>query len=97
MKSIATLALSLLALPIALAASMQSSDADLRKLTGQIKVDGSSTVYPITEAVAEDFQPAKLIFQTQAVQSPRRKLIPPRQIKLNSLNSRSRSTVSPLW
>ena len=56
MKSIATLALSLLALPIALAASMQSSDADLRKLTGQIKVDGSSTVYPITEAVAEDFQ-----------------------------------------
>lgn len=56
MKSIATLALSLLALSIAGAASMQTSDADLRKLTGQIKVDGSSTVYPITEAVAEDFQ-----------------------------------------
>ena len=56
MKSIATLALSLFALAIALAATLQAGDADLSKLTGQIKVDGSSTVYPITEAVAEDFQ-----------------------------------------
>ena len=56
MNITASLALSLFALPIALAASMQTSDADLSKLTGQIKVDGSSTVYPITEAVAEDFQ-----------------------------------------
>ncbi|MSR34793.1 MAG: PstS family phosphate ABC transporter substrate-binding protein [Phycisphaerales bacterium] len=56
MKSIATLTLSLFALPIALAATMQAGDADLSKLTGQIKVDGSSTVYPITEAVAEDFK-----------------------------------------
>ncbi len=28
------------------------------KLTGAIKIDGSSTVYPITEAVAEEFQKA---------------------------------------
>lgn len=56
MNITASIALSLFALPIALAASMQTSDADLSKLTGQIKVDGSSTVYPITEAVAEDFQ-----------------------------------------
>jgi len=56
MKSIATLALSLFALAISLAATLQAGDADLSKLTGQIKVDGSSTVYPITEAVAEDFQ-----------------------------------------
>src|SRR5688572_322048 len=26
------------------------------KLTGEIKIDGSSTVYPITEAVAEEFR-----------------------------------------
>lgn len=26
------------------------------KLTGEIKIDGSSTVYPITAAVAEEFQ-----------------------------------------
>ncbi len=28
---------------------------DLKKLRGAVKIDGSSTVYPITEAVAEDF------------------------------------------
>ena len=27
-----------------------------------VKIDGSSTVYPITEAVAEDFQKAKAVF-----------------------------------
>ncbi len=56
MKIAATLGLTLFALPLALMAATQVSDADLGKLTGQIKVDGSSTVYPITEAVAEDFQ-----------------------------------------
>ena len=55
MKSPATITLAFF-ISLALAAVMQTSDADLRKLTGQIKVDGSSTVYPITEAVAEDFQ-----------------------------------------
>lgn len=33
----------------------QSVD-DAKKLAGEIKVDGSSTVFPITEAVAEEFQ-----------------------------------------
>ena len=28
---------------------------DLSSLKGTIKIDGSSTVYPITEAVAEEF------------------------------------------
>ncbi|MFN4180339.1 MAG: protein sphX, partial [Armatimonadota bacterium] len=27
-----------------------------RQISGNIKVDGSSTVYPLTEAVAEEFQ-----------------------------------------
>ncbi len=30
-------------------------DPDLKGLRGAVKIDGSSTVYPITEAVAEDF------------------------------------------
>ena len=33
--------------------SKKSSDS---KLSGDIKIDGSSTVYPITEAVAEEFR-----------------------------------------
>jgi phosphate transport system substrate-binding protein len=32
------------------------TNADSLKISGEIKVDGSSTVYPITEAVAEDFK-----------------------------------------
>ena len=32
-----------------------SSAEDLKRLRGAIKIDGSSTVYPITEAVAEEF------------------------------------------
>ena len=55
MKSPATITLAFF-ISLALAAAVQTGDADLSKLTGQIKVDGSSTVYPITEAVAEDFQ-----------------------------------------
>ena len=31
------------------------SQASAAKLTGKIKIDGSSTVFPITEAVAEEF------------------------------------------
>lgn len=43
---------------IALAAcgGKQSSDATTGALSGNINIDGSSTVYPITEAVAEEFQ-----------------------------------------
>ena len=36
-------------------ASLADKEADLTKMTGAITIDGSSTVYPITEAVAEEF------------------------------------------
>jgi phosphate transport system substrate-binding protein len=36
--------------------SKSSSDAESKKLQGEIRIDGSSTVYPITEAVAEEFR-----------------------------------------
>ena len=36
--------------------SNQSGKSTSDKLTGDIKIDGSSTVYPITEAVAEEFR-----------------------------------------
>jgi len=36
--------------------SKKSSEEENSKLTGEIKIDGSSTVYPITEAVAEEFR-----------------------------------------
>lgn len=36
--------------------SKNSEENGSGKLTGEIKVDGSSTVYPITEAVAEEFR-----------------------------------------
>jgi phosphate transport system substrate-binding protein len=36
--------------------SDNSSQTPSEKLTGEIKIDGSSTVYPITEAVAEEFR-----------------------------------------
>ncbi len=39
-------------------ATSVSEAQDLRRLRGAIKVDGSSTVYPITEAVAESFKEA---------------------------------------
>jgi phosphate transport system substrate-binding protein len=42
------------------ACSAQASrgTTDLRRLEGAIKIDGSSTVYPITEAIAEEFSEA---------------------------------------
>jgi phosphate transport system substrate-binding protein len=43
---------------LALTANAQDRSADLTKLSGSIKIDGSSTVYPITEAVAEEFKTA---------------------------------------
>lgn len=43
---------------VVLAACSQGSAQEARNLTGSIKVDGSSTVYPITEAVAEEFRKA---------------------------------------
>ena len=40
----------------ALAASMTASATDLRQLSGTVSIDGSSTVFPISEAMAEEFQ-----------------------------------------
>jgi phosphate transport system substrate-binding protein len=34
----------------------KSSTDDSKSITGEIKIDGSSTVYPITEAIAEEFR-----------------------------------------
>jgi phosphate transport system substrate-binding protein len=42
----------------ALIAAPAMGQTDLKKLSGNIKIDGSSTVYPITEAVAEEFKKA---------------------------------------
>lgn len=44
-----------IAVLIAAGCSPSSNDHDASALKGSIKVDGSSTVYPITEAVAEEF------------------------------------------
>ncbi|MDH4058478.1 MAG: PstS family phosphate ABC transporter substrate-binding protein [Cyclobacteriaceae bacterium] len=41
---------------ILLACGSKSSESTEGKLTGEIKIDGSSTVYPITEAIAEEFR-----------------------------------------
>ena len=41
---------------VAGAALIGATPAGAQNLTGEIKVDGSSTVFPITEAVAEEFQ-----------------------------------------
>ena len=37
-------------------AGLEATAQDTRKLRGNIRIDGSSTVYPITEAVAESFK-----------------------------------------
>ena len=41
---------------LSMAACGSSSDSSVSNLSGAIAIDGSSTVYPITEAVAEEFQ-----------------------------------------
>ena len=43
---------------LAIAASAPQAGNDLATLKGDIRIDGSSTVYPITEAVAEEFSKA---------------------------------------
>ena len=52
MKKILLVAL----LPILLIGCGEKSDGDGTGLTGVVRVDGSSTVFPITEAVGEEFQ-----------------------------------------
>lgn len=45
----------LVALSLAACNHSQKSHEQNNGLTGEVKLDGSSTVYPIAEAVAEDF------------------------------------------
>jgi phosphate transport system substrate-binding protein len=45
----------MLAVTTALAAAACGSSAPVSELSGSIEIDGSSTVYPLTEAVAEEF------------------------------------------
>jgi len=52
---------------IALLGSNFGSNSGLRAATKIIKIDGSSTVYPITEAVAEEFQKLKKIQVTVGI------------------------------
>jgi phosphate transport system substrate-binding protein len=52
-RAIKTCVLNLCA-ALALAAAPRG-DGDLSKLKGEIKIDGSSTVYPLSEAITEDF------------------------------------------
>ena len=58
MKKIKITLLSILTMLIATAImiSCGSDESSGSKLAGDIKIDGSSTVYPITEAVAEEFR-----------------------------------------
>ena len=57
MKKIKITLLSILAMLImTIALSCGSDESSDSKLAGDIKIDGSSTVYPITEAVAEEFK-----------------------------------------
>jgi phosphate transport system substrate-binding protein len=61
MKKLIMNALALSALAISISscgggAKQNEESADSTKLSGDIKIDGSSTVYPITEAVAEEFK-----------------------------------------
>ena len=43
------------AMLLAAAPAADTANQDMKALKGAIKVDGSSTVYPITEAIAEEF------------------------------------------
>ena len=55
--TIAALAISVLAASFLLTGASKQQDAgDASTLTGTVRVDGSSTVFPITEAVGEEFQ-----------------------------------------
>ena len=55
MKTIGKLLLTLSAFAL-IACGGGEQKSDMNSLSGDIKIDGSSTVYPITEAVAEEFR-----------------------------------------
>jgi phosphate transport system substrate-binding protein len=58
MRSSLNTVISALALVFILAScgSKSTSESQSQTLTGEVKIDGSSTVYPITEAVAEEYR-----------------------------------------
>ncbi|ELR69923.1 Phosphate ABC transporter [Fulvivirga imtechensis AK7] len=57
LKANLTLALLATSIIIASCGSKDStSERDTTKIKGEVKIDGSSTVYPITEAIAEEFR-----------------------------------------
>ncbi len=56
MKKTTLFILSVILLGFVACKSSQNSNDESSKLAGEINIDGSSTVYPITEAVAEEFR-----------------------------------------
>jgi phosphate transport system substrate-binding protein len=56
MKSITKISSILIITALFFAACKSTPSGNTEKLSGDIKIDGSSTVYPITEAVAEEFR-----------------------------------------
>lgn len=48
--------LAVLAIFVAGCGSKESADTNSEALQGEVRIDGSSTVYPITEAIAEEFR-----------------------------------------
>ena len=59
-------------------------ESDLNNLRGNIRVDGSSTVFPITEAIAESFGEAAPTFESPSVS--------PEQVAASSDSPPRRST-----
>ncbi len=56
MKTLSKLILSISALALVACGGGDQKSTNSNELSGAIKIDGSSTVYPITEAVAEEFR-----------------------------------------
>ena len=56
MKKIQKILLGITAMALVGCGGSTEKSNDKSSLTGNVKVDGSSTVYPITEAVAEEFR-----------------------------------------
>lgn len=106
--------------PQADGASPAANTATNSNLSGSVKIDGSSTVLPVSEAMAEEFQRAnpnvqvtvgesgtgggfkkfcagKLIFPTPLARLSLKKWNSARRQELNTLNSQSSTTASPLW
>ena len=61
MKILKNLLIILFASSLFLACGNQNNEnnSDSNNLRGSVKIDGSSTVYPITEAIAEEYRAAQ--------------------------------------